>query len=244
LLPSAVVLAASLAACGDATGTVLSTTLTTEAVNVPLPVTLRDETGIVVAIEQAQVEPVDFRNAGVLADPVDPTAFVLTWLGGMCDADAAITFRHLTDGYNVHLEIHPKGLFGACPAAGVLRALRIQTSKALDATAISIGGSRTIELITDEDCGPLRDAETGDAKIACFALLEATTGERPETFARVTVRPDGGACAGTDCATNAGIAARAWRVEATDRSGGAYVWRCTYRAEQATCVAVVEPSPT
>jgi hypothetical protein len=58
----------------------------------------------------------------------------------------------------------------------------------------------------------------------------------------VTVRPDDGACPGTECATNAGIEAQAWRVDAADRTGDTHSWQCTYRAEQAACYVVAQPS--
>jgi hypothetical protein len=109
---------------------------------------------------------------------------------------------------------------------------------------ITISGSRSIQLVLDEDCGPLREAATGDAKVACLDMLNATIGDRADLFARVSVSPEGGACQGTECSTADGIAARTWRVDATDRNGARHVWRCAYRNETAACTVVAGPAPS
>jgi hypothetical protein len=241
LVIGAILTAAILAACGDSPGIVFRTTLSTPDGQVPLPVTLGDKTGLVVGIGPAQVDPVEFRDAGVLADPTDPNAFILTWLGGMCDNDAAVVFRPTASGYDLQLEVDEKLSLG-CPAAGVLRALHVETSEPIPVGAVTISGARTIQLILDEDCGPLTTAATNDAKVACLALIQATIGDRTDDFALVTVWPDDGACPGTECSTAAGIAAQPWHVEATDRKGQPHAWRCTYRDETASCAVVTAPS--
>lgn len=228
-----------MAACGPPPGVLFETTVTNPNGEYPLPVTLGDQTGLVVAIGAAQFDSADFRDAGVLADPTRPNAFILTWLGGMCDNDTAVGFRQTDPGYDLHLAVH--GKFGSCPAAGILRGLRIETSEPIALASITISGSKTIQLILDEDCGPLRAAETGDAKIACYALIGETIGDQTDAFASVTVSPDDGACPGTECSTAEGIEAQPWRVEATDRTGQTYRWRCTYRNETASCTVVTRP---
>jgi len=232
---------ALVAACGGPAGVQYHTTLSTPDGEFPLPVTLGDWTGRVVRIGAAQIDPVDFRDAGVLADPTSPKAFIFTWLGGMCDNDAALAFQQTTSGYDVGLAVHEKLGLG-CPAGGVLRALRIETSEEIPVGVITVSGARTIQLILNENCGPLADAATEDSKVACYALIEATIGDQTDAFARVTVVPADGACPGTECATVAGIAAQSWRVDATDRQGKPYEWTCTYRDERATCVVVTPPS--
>jgi hypothetical protein len=238
LLVGAIV-GALLAACGQAPGAVFQTTLSNPTGESRLPVTLADRTGLVVGIGPAEFDSTDFRDAGILADPTGPNAFIVTWLGGMCDSDTALVLSPTAAGHDLHIVVH--GGFGSCPGAGVLRGLRVETSKPLDLGLITISGSKTIQLILEEDCGPLRAAETGDAKVACLALLQATIGERTDEFASVTVRPADGACPGDECSTAAGIEAQAWRVEATDRKAGEHAWRCTYRAETASCVVVAAP---
>ncbi|HEX7950900.1 MAG TPA: hypothetical protein VF494_11170 [Candidatus Limnocylindrales bacterium] len=237
------ILAAVLASCGGPPGTLYQALLTNTDGDYPLPVTLGDTTGVVVGIGAAQFDPADFRDAGVLADPADPKAFTVTWLGGACDNDTALALRTTDSGYDVELRVHEKLGLG-CIALGILRGVRVQTSAPIDVGAITISGDRKIELVMDEDCGPLTAAATDDAKIACGALLEATVGDQRDVFARVTVGPEDGACPGTECAVAAGISAQAWRVDATDRTGRAHTWHCTYADEKASCTAVSEPSPS
>lgn len=241
-LVTSAILIAVLAACGSPPGTLFSTTLSNPNGEFPLPVEVRDTTDLVLGVGPAQIDSIDFRDAGVLADPTDPMAFILTWLGGMCDNDAAVNFRQTKSGYDLQLAVHEKLGLG-CPAAGILRGLRIGASEPIPLGTITISGSRTIQLILDEDCGQLTAAATNDAKVACYALIGATIGERTDEFARVTVSPDGGTCPGTECSTAAGIAAQPWRVVATDRKDQQHAWRCAYRNETASCTVITEPSP-
>ena len=236
-------LAAAVAACGAPPGVVFRTVIPDLSGERPIPVTLGDGTGLVVGIGPAQFDSGDFRDAGVLADPTSPNAFILTWLGGMCHSDASVVFSSAGSGYDLGLAVHEKLGLG-CPAAGVLRGVRIETSHRIALGSIGVSGDRAIELVLHEDCGPLEAAGTSDSKIACFALLDATTGGRTEDFASVTVSPDDGACPGTECSTAAGIAAQPWRVEATDRAGQHHTWRCAYAAELATCTVVAAPAST
>lgn len=236
------ILTAVLAACGPPPGALFRATLSNPNGEFPLPVALGDTSGLVVGIGPAQIDPGAFRDAGVLADPTGPKAFILTWLGGMCDSDAALVFSPHDSGYDIRLAVQEKLGLG-CPAAGIMRVLRIETSEPIPVGAITISGSKTIQLILDEDCGPLTAAATNDSKLACLALIETTIGDRTEEFARVTVAPDDGACPGTECSTAEGIAAQPWRVDATDRKGQPHTWRCTYHDETASCMVVTEPSP-
>lgn len=236
------VLAVMVGACGKPSGTAFTTTIRTADGDLALQVSLYDATGLVTAIDPAQVDSSQFRDAGVLVDPADPNAFILTWLGGMCDNDVELALASSGPSYDVRVAIHVK--FGSCPGAGVFRAVRIATSKPLPIEAMTISGSKSIQFVRDDDCGPLTGAETNDAKVACGVLITATVGDDPARFARVTVRPEDGACPGTECSTNAGIEAQPWRVNATDRAGGEFAWRCTYRSEMATCVVITQQSPS
>lgn len=234
------ILTAVLASCGPPPGVLFSTTLSNADGEFPLPVALGDTSGLVVGIGPAQYDPADFRDAGVLADPTGPNGFILTWLGGMCDSDAGLVFSRSDSGYDIRLAV-PGKLGGGCPAAGILRGLRIETSAPIPVATITISGSKTIQLILDEDCGPLVAAATGDSKIACLALIGATIGERSNEFASVTVAPADGACPGTECSTAAGIASQPWRVSALDRKGQPHTWRCAYGDETASCTEGTEP---
>lgn len=234
------ILIAVLATCGPPPGVLFNATLSNPDGEFPLPVELGDTSGLVVGIGPAQFDHGDFRDAGVLADRTSPNAFILTWLGGMCDSDAALVFSRRDSGYDIRLAVHGKP-GGGCPAAGILRGLRIETTEPIPVATITISGSKTIQLILDEDCGPLMAAATGDSKIACLALIGATIGERADEFASVTVAPADGACPGTECSTAEGIAAQPWRVDAMDRTGQPHAWRCVYRDETASCTVVTEP---
>ncbi|NJD27990.1 MAG: hypothetical protein FIA92_06790 [Chloroflexi bacterium] len=239
VLSGAIVMAV-LAACGAPPGGQFRTTIMTTSGGDPLLVTLNDRTGLMLRIGGARIEPTDFRDAGLLQDPTVPTAFIVTWLGGMCDNDTALVFRPTDAGYDLQLDVHEKLGFG-CPAAGILRALWIETSEPIQVDAITISGEKRIQLILEEDCGPLVAAATNDAKIACYALIEATIGPRTAEFASVRVAPEDGVCRGTECSTADGIAAQPWRVEAVDRKDQAHAWRCTYRDEAASCTAFTNP---
>jgi len=236
-------LVAAVAACEQPTGALFQTTLANPNGEFRLPVTLADETGLVVGIGPGPFDPPNFRDAGLRADPTDPNAFILTWLGGMCDSDAALLFRATGTGHDLRVAVHEKAGFG-CPAAGILRALRIETSAPIELAATTISGDKTIQLILDADCGPLTAAQTSDAKVACGAFIEATIGDRWDEFASVTVAPGDGACPGLECSTAEGITAQPWRVDATDRKGESHAWRCTYRDETALCTAVAQPPPS
>ena len=237
LVIGAILTAALMTACGGPQGVAFSATLSNPNGEFPLPVTLNDITGLVVGIGPTQMDFAGFRDAGILPDPSGEIGFIITWLGGMCDSDAALAFSSTSSGYDLHLAIHGKLGLGGCPAAGILRALRIEASKAIPVGTIAISGSKTIELVLDEDCGPLTAAETNDAKIACGSFIEATIGDRTTEFSTVTVAPADGPCAGTECSTTQGIANRNWRVDALARNGERHTWRCTYRDETASCVA-------
>jgi hypothetical protein len=236
------VLAAVLAGCGGPPGTLFRATLSDLGGGYPLPVTLGDTTGLVLGVRPGQFDPADFRDAGILADPGESKAFIVTWLGGACDSDAVLAFRTTGSGYDIELGVHEKLGLG-CIAVGILRGLRIETSAPISLSTITISGAKRIELRRADNCGPLTDAATDDAKIACGSFIEATVGDRVDVYASVTVRPVDGGCRGSECSTAEGISARTWRVEATDRQGQPHVWRCIFHDDSATCTPVSNPSP-
>lgn len=235
-LVAGVLIAVVSAACA-APAASFTTSIVTSGGDLPIPVALRDETGLVTGIGPAPFDVGQFRDAGILADPADPKAFILTWTGGLCDNDVELSLRSTDAGYDMHIAIHEKLGLG-CPAAGVFRALRVATREPLPIGTMTVSGDKSIQFVREDDCGPLTDAATNDAKVACGVLITATVGEDPALFAEVTVRPDDGACPDTECSTNAGIEAQAWRVDATERSGVHVAWRCSYRAETASCTRI------
>jgi hypothetical protein len=92
----------------------------------------------------------------------------------------------------------------------------------------------TMAIAPVEDCGPLMG--TGDTKVACITLVNATLGDRYAEFAEVRIAPAQDDCPGDTCTERAAIEARTWIVEALASDGTDFRWTCTYRDEVATCV--------
>lgn len=131
-----------LASCLPApTGRLWRTTLSS-AGQEALPVTLRDETGLVTGIEPAPMDAADAPGLpAVQADPSDPLAFLVIWLGG-CDTDAQLGFQpsHQASGqYELHVSMgSPGGLGGGCAPVAVGRGLRIHTTTPIPIGSIAV----------------------------------------------------------------------------------------------------------
>src|SRR6476659_10536852 len=130
-LAIALTLGLALAACVRPSGQLFKTTLLhispeNPAGDLPLPVVLGDETGLVLGIEPAVSEVFETKTTG-RSDPADPNAVIVSWLGGMCDSDAELLFRPHEAGYSLALTVGRKPGLG-CPAAAVVRGVRIKTS--------------------------------------------------------------------------------------------------------------------
>ena len=108
--------------------------------NQPLPMVLGDETGLVTGIAPAANPPGDNIQPVVLADPSDPMAFVITWLGSPCDTDAALSFKSNEGGYRLQLTVSP-GARGCQLLVAVPRGVRIVTSTAIPVSSIEATGS-------------------------------------------------------------------------------------------------------
>ena len=131
--------AALVVACQPA-ATTFRTSLPTDERD-PLPVTLTDETGLVTGIAPAAVDPAwhDFVPA-LHALPNDPNAAVLSWMGGVCDQDTTVWFGVLHGGYVLSVAVNERFGFGGCPAAAVLRAIRIATSRPIPVDSVTVAG--------------------------------------------------------------------------------------------------------
>src|SRR6476469_9691171 len=81
-----------------------------------LPVVLSDETGLVTGIASMPMDPrADYAEVAALADPNDPNAFIVRWLGGACDHDGVLTFRRHEEGYVLNVAVHGYiGFPGGC----------------------------------------------------------------------------------------------------------------------------------
>lgn len=108
-----------------------------------LPVVLRDETGMVTGIESGPTnQTFDYSAPAARADPTDPSAFIVSWLGGACDNDALLRFSRNSAGYVIGVEVHGKlGFPGGCPAVGIPRDVRIVTSSPIPLDSIVAAGS-------------------------------------------------------------------------------------------------------
>jgi hypothetical protein len=132
------------AACEPPAGQVFQTTLLhtspdNPSGDYPLPVSLGDRSGLVVGIEQTDGDPSDGIAPVVQSDPANRNALILSWLGGMCDNDATVSFQRAGSRYELNLAVHPKIGLG-CPAAGILRGLRIVTSEPVPPGSIVVSG--------------------------------------------------------------------------------------------------------
>lgn len=142
-LAAGLVLAVLVAACSTETartaqpaGSFFRTTIPTYSV---LPVTLLDETGLVVGIGSWSAEFQWTNEALVQADPADPNAFVIYWMGVHAERQASISFATTTSGYAVHLEIEFKTQGGGTLVA-LPRAVRIKTSSPVAIESIVVTG--------------------------------------------------------------------------------------------------------
>lgn len=133
------VLAIVVGACLPPAGRLFRTTLSNPDGAYPLPVALGDETELVTGIEPALPDPRASLEVTVQQDSADPRARIVTWVGGACDDDAALSFRPSGSEYELHLEVHA-GL-GSCVALGVVRGLRIKLSESIPLGSIRASGS-------------------------------------------------------------------------------------------------------
>jgi hypothetical protein len=129
--------AACATACQEPGGQLFRTTLPTSAYQ-PLPLVLRDQTGLVIGIEAAALDKPTFGDPLVLADPSDPDAFTVSWIGGLCESDAALSLWRSASQYFLQIAVTRGGT--GCPMAGVVRGLRIKTSSPIPVDSIRVFG--------------------------------------------------------------------------------------------------------
>jgi hypothetical protein len=134
--------AATVAACsGPSPSRQFRAVLQVSAEAPPLPVVLSDETGLVTGIESAPMDPAADSELAARADPTDPSAFIISWLGGACDNDASLTFKRLEAAYVLNVAVHGKITFpGGCTANGIFRDVRIVTSSPIPIDSIVAAG--------------------------------------------------------------------------------------------------------
>lgn len=134
-----ILLATAVVACVPPSGRLFHTTLTTPDGSYSLPVTLGDQTYLVVGFEPGPTDPFPDVEPTVRSDPADPKAMILTWVGGACEDESVVVFH--PGGGRYDLSVSPRGgLFGFCPAIGILRAVRIRTSEPIAIDLIDVIG--------------------------------------------------------------------------------------------------------
>lgn len=141
LIGAALLGAATVVACtAPSSSRQFSAVLQVSAETPPLPVVLSDETGQVTRVESGPIDPGGaYAELATRADPSDPNAFIVSWLGGACDNDASLTFKRSEGGYVLNVAIHGKFVMG-CTALGVARDVRIVTSSPIPVDSIVAAG--------------------------------------------------------------------------------------------------------
>ena len=136
-----IVIAATVVACGPPAGRLFHTTLTTPGGSYPLPVTLGDQTDLVVSIEPGLGDGSAASALAVQSDPGDPAVLIVTWSGGACESEAVVMFWPDDDGYGLMVTSNgASGLGGGCPAIALFRSIRVTTSQPIAVAMIDIVG--------------------------------------------------------------------------------------------------------
>jgi hypothetical protein len=131
-------IAIALTACvGQPAGRLFRTELPTTDHD-PLPVSLVDETGLVLGIAPWDADLTPTVRPVVQADPTDPNALVISWIGGLAERDATLSFRATQSGYALRLDV---GLgSGGGTMAALPRGLQILTSIPIPVSSIAVSG--------------------------------------------------------------------------------------------------------
>jgi hypothetical protein len=124
---------------GQLLGRTFDTTLVDPINGVALPIRLGDTTGKVVRIEPDLQDHAGADDPTVAASSSDPNAFVVSWIGSMCDADVVMNFWPRERGYALQVHVNGKPGLG-CPAAGIPRAVRVTMSEPFVVDTVSVVG--------------------------------------------------------------------------------------------------------
>ena len=134
---AAAALALLVLACGPPAGQLHVITLSTPDGEHPLPVRLGDTSERIVSIEPELFDGAAANDPSVRGVAGKPNAFVLSWIGGMCDSDVVINFWPEEDGFGLQLHTNAKPGLG-CPAAGIGRAIQIELSEPVSVDDITL----------------------------------------------------------------------------------------------------------
>jgi hypothetical protein len=131
------------AACLPPAGTLFETTITQPDGSSPEPVVLGDQTGLVAAIESATGDTADGFELIARPDPHDANAVIVTWVGGACEDELAMSFYRSGEAFRLHVDVRGgPGIGGGCPAIALIRGLRIQFSEPVPAGSIMVSRTR------------------------------------------------------------------------------------------------------
>jgi hypothetical protein len=137
----AVLAVAVLAGCGSGGG--VPTYLTAyppQAVGArPLPISLIDQTGLVISIAAAPDAPAAADAEAVQAVPGRAASLRVFWLGGECDDRVTMVLVSIGATYQLAIHNHPQITAGAlCSAAGVPRIVDISFTRPLKPSDLSL----------------------------------------------------------------------------------------------------------
>lgn len=135
----ALILALLVAACQPA-GRTFQVTLPGNELNDPLPVALVDQTDLVTSIAPAVVDATIGFEPALRVDQTEPNTVLLTWMGGVCDAQQTVTLSIHDGTFVMQLDTREKP-GGGCPMAGVPRGIRVATSSPLPVESVVIAGN-------------------------------------------------------------------------------------------------------
>jgi uncharacterized protein YcfL len=134
---AAALLSLLVVACGAPFAELHETTLPSPDGQRPLPVRLIDTSQRVVSMEPELSDHAGSDEPTLTAVQGKPNAFVLSWIGGMCDSDVEIHFRPLESGFGLQFHTNANPGLG-CPAAGIYRAIRVELTEPLSIEDIDI----------------------------------------------------------------------------------------------------------
>jgi hypothetical protein len=138
-----VLVAVVVIACLPPAGTLFKTTIAQPDGAYPLPVTLGDETGLVTAIESANGDAaVGLGEPIVRPDLDDPRAVIVTFITGLCDDDATVSFQRAGAAFVLHMAVHEGIRLDPCPAAAAIRGFRLRFAEPVPANLIAATGTR------------------------------------------------------------------------------------------------------
>ncbi len=108
-----------------------------QVVDPQLPVVLKDATGLVTEIGAAADPQANDGRPVLRADPSDPRALIVSWLGSPCEVGVALAVEAIEGGYLLNIDVSRDG---SCPLVGLARGVRIVTTSPIPPSSIQLNG--------------------------------------------------------------------------------------------------------